>query len=260
MPNIMMLLQVDHGNMAKLLDVIQQQVMNMTRGVPVNYSLLESAFTYLLGYPEQCHHPKEELVYRKLLSRCPDMAESLNDLVEEHEKLGTLTGNLSRAIRESLRDPRAANKGLARQLGEFLDFYRHHMIEEEQQFFPAALQLLSRDNFAEIDFTLFDQADPLFNREIDERFAELRDEIMRLGVTEKANIDNRTETAWLATVQDVAAFNEAMEQSGISIRLSRSSEGGYDLEHEGNIIVHIPECNEHCAAWCAYFFWKGHGP
>ena len=123
MPNIMMLLQVDHGNMAKLLDVIQQQVMNMTRGVPVNYSLLESAFTYLLGYPEQCHHPKEELVYRKLLSRCPDMAESLNDLVEEHEKLGTLTGNLSRAIRESLHDPRAANKGLARQLGEFLGQY-----------------------------------------------------------------------------------------------------------------------------------------
>jgi hemerythrin-like domain-containing protein len=259
MPNIMMLLQVDHGNMAKLLDVIQQQVMNMTRGFPVNYSLLESTFTYLLGYPDQCHHPKEELVYRKLLSRCPDMAESLNDLVEEHEKLGTLTGNLSRAIRESLQDPRAANEGLASQLGEFLDLYRNHMITEEQQFFPAALQLLSRDNFAEIDFTLFDQADPLFNRETDARFVELREEITRSGVTEKANTDNRTETAWLATLQDVAAFNEAMEQSGKSIRLSHSSEGGYDLEHEGNTIVHIPECDEHRAAWCAYFFWKGHG-
>ena len=256
MANTMMLLQTDHRNMAKLLDVVQQQVANMTLGVPVNYSLLESAFTYLLGYPDQSHHPKEELVYRKLLSRSPEMAESLNELVEEHEKLGRLTRTLSLAIPESRKNPRAANEGLASQLSAFLEFYRRHMIMEEQRFFPLALQRLSRDNFAEIDFELFDQVDPLFNQETDERFAELRDEIMRLGVAEKASADNRDESAWLATLQDIATFNSAMKQSGKAIRLSRSFGGGYDLEHEGNV-VYIPECNDSCAAWCAYFFCKG---
>ena len=259
MTNIVMLLQMDHDNMAKLLDVVRQQVANMARGNRANYSLLESAFDYLLGYPDQCHHPKEDLLYRKLLSRCPEMEESLSDLVSEHKNLGRLAVSLNRAIRESLRDPRAANEGLATRLRGFLDFYRHHMIMEEQRFFPAALQLLSHDDFKEINFSLFDQADPLFNRENEERFADLRDEIVRSGATEKASIDNREEAEWLATLQDVATFNAAMKQSGAGIDLTRSSGGGYDLKHEGNIIVRIPECDEARAAWCAYFFWKGKG-
>ena len=63
------------------------------------------------------------------------------------------------------------------------------MLMEEQHFFPLALQRLSRNDFAEIEFTLFDQPDPLFNRDAETRFAELRAEIARLAMADKAGLN-----------------------------------------------------------------------
>jgi len=260
MSNVVMLLQADHRNMAKLLDLIQQQAKNMARRAPANYRLLESIFAYLSGYPDQCHHPKEDLLYRKLLGRQPDMAGSLKDLVKEHEKLASSTSDMMKAIAASRRDPPAPNERLADQLMEYLDLYRHHMRMEDQHFFPAALQGLSRDDFAEIDFTLFDRPDPLFDPESEEKYAELREEIARLGAAEKASGHNREEAVLLASIQGIATFNDAMQRSGEPLLLVRSPVGGYELHREGSVLVHIPACSEARAAWCAYFYWKAAAP
>ena len=255
MSNVVLLLQIEHRNMAKLLDLIQQQATNMDRGDAVNHRLLESAFAYLSSYPDRCHHPKEDLVYRKLLSRYPEMAVSLKDLVTEHEKLAQSTRNLTAALGESQQAQPAVPDRLADHLMEFLSLYRHHMLMEDQHFFPVALQRLSSDDFEEIDFRLFDQPNPLLDRESEGMFAELRQEISRLGAAEKIS-DNREEAALLAAIQDLAAFNEAMGRSGNAVCLVRSSQEGYELEHNGNVLVHIPACSESRAAWCAYFYWK----
>jgi hemerythrin-like domain-containing protein len=255
MSNVVMLLQIDHRNMAKLLDLIQQQATNMTRRDPVNYPLLETAFAYLSSYPDRCHHPKEDLVYRKLLSRYPEMAVSLEDLVTEHEKLAQLTRNLVAALGESRLAQPAMTGRLADQLMEFLGLYRHHMAMEDQHFFPVALQRLSADDFEEIDFRLFDQPDPLLDRDAEGMFAQLREEVTRLGAVEKTS-DDRDEATLLGTIQDIAAFNEVMRRSGNAVCLVRSSQEGYELEHNGKMLVHIPACSESRAAWCAYFYWK----
>lgn len=256
MSSVVTLLQIDHRNMAKLLDVIQQQATNMARRDPVNYRLLESAFEYLSSYPDQCHHPKEDLVYRKLLKRHPELAASLKDLVAEHETLAQSTRDLTGAIGESRQAPGAASGQLADRLMQFLDLYRHHMSMEDQHFFPMALQRLSADDFAEIDFTLFDQPDPLLDLKAEGLFADLRKEIARLGAVEKTLSDSREEAALLATILDLATFNEAMQRSGDTVRLVRSSQEGYELERDGKVLAHIPPCSESRAAWCAYFYRK----
>ncbi len=260
MSNVVMLLQADHRNMANLLDLIQQQANHLARHAPANYRLLESSFAYLSGYPDQCHHPKEDLLYRKLLGRHPDMAGSLKDIVEEHHKLAESTTDLMQAIAATQRDPHAPDERLADRLMEYLGLYRHHMRMEEQYFFPAALKGLSRDDFAEIDFTLFDQPDPLFDAQSEQRFGELREEVMRLGAVEKARSDSRDEAALLAGLQDIAAFNDAMRRSGEPVVVVRSSVEGFELEHDGKVLVHIPKCSESRAAWCAYFYWKAAAP
>lgn len=256
MPDVIMVLQLDHRRMSRLLGFIQQQVANMIRRAPVNYWLLESAFEYLSAYPEKCHHPKEDAVYHKLLARCPGAAEALRELDKEHQKLSGLTLKLREAICASRLSRPAVNDELADQLWSFLDYYRLHMLMEENLFFPMALENLTRDDFAEIDYTLFDQPDPLFNQVAEERFAALRDEITRIGVAEQGRTSERVEAASLASFHDIAAFNAAMKRAGEPVHLTRLTSGGYELDRSGQTLVHIPACSESRAAWCAYFFWK----
>ena len=258
--NLITSLQIDHRNMAGLLDVIEQQLRRLTRGEPVNYRLLDSAFAYLSGYPDRCHHPKEDLVYRKLVTRRPDLAASLKNLVAEHEQLAQLTRNLTAALAEPRQAALPGGDYLAVRLTEFLRLYRQHMLMEDQHFFAAALRWLSPDDFGEIDFALFDQPDPLLDPSAEGTFAELRGEIMRLAAREKTRSDDRQEPALLAEIRDPATFNAVMQRSGAAVRLAGSAETGYELEHNGNVLVHIPACSESCAAWCAYFYWKASTP
>jgi len=247
-------LQQEHRKIGKVLGLLRQQATNLSLGGNANHRLLDRAFEYLSGYPDQCHHPKEDVLYRKLVSRFPDSAQSLKNLVEEHEKLAAMTRDLHQVIDGA--DSSALNEALADRLRAFLDFYHDHMLTEEQRFFPLALHRLSRNDFAEIDFTLFDDPDSALNREAEKKYADLSDEIAQLGIAEKARAGEREESALLATLVDIAAFNETMDKMGEPINLVRSSGGGYELARKENVLVRIPACSEARAAWCAYFFWK----
>lgn len=256
MLDVVSILQLEHRNLARVLDLLHHQAENAHAGTAVNARLLELAVEYLAGFPDECHHPKEDLLYRKLVSRSPDLATSLRNLVGEHAELATLTGELRQAVAKPRHDPQALEAGLASQLSAFVDHYRHHMRMEEAHFFPLAQKRLSRDDIAEIDFALYDRPDPVFNQVAEQRFAELIDAIARQENLERAEAGQREEAALLATFKNIASFNEAAERWGEPIGLIGKAEGGYDLVRNGRKLAHIPACSEPRAAWCAYFFWK----
>ena len=254
MSDAIMVLKLEHRQITKVLDLIEEQHINVAEGAPTNWPLLESIFDYLSHFPAESHHPKEDLVYRKLLSRIPEIAASLKNLVEEHWKLALLTKNLRGAIRNSQQDRSAMNESLTDQLRMFVDSYRQHVHMEEEHFFPLALHRLSSADLAEIDFTLFNQSHQ-FSTERESKFTELHDTITKMGIADRTSTYQREEAKWLANFQNIAMFNEEMRGTGELVFLTRS-EAGYKLECEGNIQVHIPDCSESRATWCAYFFWK----
>lgn len=254
MSDAITVLLLEHRQIAKVLDLIEEQHINLAQHAPANYGLLETMLDYLSDYPAECHHPKEDLVYRRLLKRVPDTAGSLKDLAEEHWKLAQQTQSLARTIGDSRKDSPSLDAHLAGQLKSFVDFYRFHMRMEEDHFFPLALQRLTREDLAEIDFTLFNQPDH-FGGESEDKFAELHAAIAKMGTAERVGTYQRDEADLLAKFRDVASFNEAMRVTGEHVHLRRK-ENGYDLDYEGGITVHIPDCDEERAAWCAYFFWK----
>ena len=256
MPDAILVLQLEHRKIASVLTFLKQQLTEIERDEPANRHLLESALDYLSGYPDQCHHPKEDLVYRKLVARFPELTESLKDLGKEHEELAYRTRSLRQVLREWHQDSPTKNEALVDQLRAFVDYYRLHMRMEEQHFFPMALQRLSRDDFAEIDFTLFEKLNQSLDQEAEARYGDLHAAITQLGNADKSSTEQREEAARLATFQTIEAFNEAMQREGEPVKLARLAGGGYALESKGGTIARIPECSETRAAWCAYFFWK----
>jgi hypothetical protein len=139
-------------------------------------------------------------------------------------------------------------------------YYHHHMAMEEKHFFPTALEVLSDDDWAEIDFAVFDRDDPLYD-EAAGQLSVLRAKIDRLAGEQKtrrpAQARLEEEEKWLLGLTGIARFDEAMRNRGIAARLVRLDDGDYALEIEGHPALIVPECSEARAAWCAYCFVMG---
>lgn len=256
MPDAIVMLRVEHQNMSKLLNLLTEQRARLEQGAPPDYDLLEIALEYFSAYPDQCHHPKEDLIFRQLHSRNAKAAAAVSNLVEDHERLTELTQRLGAIVEQTRENPDGGAEALGETIGQFVQYYRHHMVMEEQKFFPVAQRLLSRDDWLEIDFQLFDRDDPLFDYVAEERFRTLRDEISVLADRRVSETAGATLPDWLDSDTSIATFNDAMKAAGKDIRLYKDA-AGYRLERHGEPIMSFPESSESFAAWGAYYFLAG---
>ncbi|MGI9592368.1 MAG: hemerythrin domain-containing protein [Myxococcota bacterium] len=260
MSDALILLRLEHGNLAQVLDLADDELRRLAAGGPADASLLVLIHEYLEGYPIECHHPKEDLAYRKLQERDPERAAALLDLETEHAQLGQATQRIGERLRKALDEGDLPGGELREELRKFVSLYRNHMVREEREFFPAVLDGLTRDDLAEIDFSLFDARDHLFDRSAEARFGRLREAIDRRVSARRAESEA---AAWsspdvlgaLPELRSVDRFNAVLGGRGFQLVAYRT--GGYALERDGRWLLDIPECSETHAAWCATFFVAG---
>lgn len=260
MSDTVILLRLEHGNIARVLDLADDELRRVDAGGPIDASLLLLIHEYLEGYPDACHHPKEDLAWRKLCERAPERAAGLLDLEAEHEQLGRATRRLGERLRAALDGDDFPDDALRGELHRFVGLYRGHMEREERDFFPAVLDALTADDLAEIDFSLFEAGDPLFDRSAEARFGRLREAIDRRAQTARAAPAAAGQPppdvlGSLPELVGVERFNRVL--GGRGFRLSAYRSGGYALERDGRWLLDIPECSPARAAWCAAFFVAG---
>jgi hemerythrin-like domain-containing protein len=254
------MLQLEHLNFAKLLSIIEQQLRVLEEGGSLDHALLELILVYFSDYPGQCHHPKEDLIYRKLQQRSPAKAHAIADLLAEHEEIGERVKKVAQVLVHAWKEPAGdAASSLRSALQGFVEMHREHMAAEERSFFPTARKELTTDDFAEIDFELFDRRDPIFHQEAETRFKALRSEITRLALKSAERTASpaqlEIDRELLAGASSLDQFNAVMKSR--SLRLVRREGGGYDLEEGGRSLADIPDCSEARAVWCACFFLRG---
>lgn len=262
MSDAIILLRLEHGNIAQVLDLADDELRRLGGGGPADASLLLLIHEYLEGYPDECHHPKEDLAYRKLRERAPEQASALLDLEAEHAQLGQATRHLGERLRKAVDESDFPGEELREELRRFVSLYRSHMVREERDFFPAVLDALTRDDLAEIDFSLFDARDHLLDRSAEARFGRLREAIDRRVSVAR---EDSAAAAWpspdvlgaLPELGSVDRFNLVLGGRGFHLIAYRT--GGYALERDGSRLLDIPECSEARAAWCATFFVAGLG-
>ena len=61
-------LRRDHRNMAKILAIVEGQARLIREGRIADLDLVERAMDYSLGYPDLCHHPKDDLILERTQS------------------------------------------------------------------------------------------------------------------------------------------------------------------------------------------------
>jgi hemerythrin-like domain-containing protein len=177
MPEVLRLLQKEHADFSRLLDLLDRQLAVFASGERPDYDVIGAVIDYCLDYPDAMHHPKEDLIYRVLESRNAELARIVGDLEEDHRRIAAMTRELAEALRQVLAEELVDRQRVHDLTESFIRGYRRHIALEEEKVFPAAERTLSRDDWDSIDARLERRGDPLFGDAVVDRFRALRDDI-----------------------------------------------------------------------------------
>ncbi|MEX0758301.1 MAG: hemerythrin domain-containing protein [Tistlia sp.] len=168
----------EHRGLKQVLALFEREVEAFEAGERFDAELWRLILDYLKDFPEQVHHPKEDLIYRRLMKRRSETAQALHDLEAEHVRLkATLErlAALAEAVERDVELPRGLLSGAAR---DFLAFQRSHMAKEEESFLPYAESHLTAHDWEVVAMQAEARGDPLAGGKEADRFAALRSAIL----------------------------------------------------------------------------------
>jgi hemerythrin-like domain-containing protein len=169
----------DHRNMRLLLDIIEEETQAYREGSVPDFDLLQMIADYTLHYPDLIHHPKEDLVFERLVIRDPEARIFIGDLVKEHKRLSALTRRFAAAISNVAHDVELPREWLDALTREYLLANRMHMQTEEEHFLPRAMAMLTEGDWAVIDERVTDTDDPVFGERVADAYLSLHERILK---------------------------------------------------------------------------------
>lgn len=167
----------DHVHFARLLDLLEEQVILFDRGEQPNYNLMSTIIYYMRNFGDCVHHPREDVAYARLVERDPGMQIVVSRLQQEHRVIATVGETLLDRLNEAESDVMISRAALEAAGAMYLVYYRNHLSTEERHVMPRAAQLLTQEDWAAIDAALPASADPLFGENVQQRFEMLRKQI-----------------------------------------------------------------------------------
>ena len=167
-------LERDHLNMAALLRVLERQVELFRRGQSPDYEIIEAIVAYFLDYPDLIHHPKEDILARRLMAKHGAAASVLAGLPERHTELGRLTRSFAEVLTKVLDQVELERDRFVHAAEDFIEAQRHHMEMEGQHFFPLVRHELTPDDLTDAALETLEREDPLFGHRAQPRFEALR--------------------------------------------------------------------------------------
>lgn len=178
MPAIIEILQEEHRNIEKLLIILEQELNVFMRGERPDYDILHSVITYFLDYPDQCHHPKEDIIFSKLIERDPNMVPAVKEIGGEHRDEASRVRRFALVITSIETEHEVPRRVFEDAVRDFTNYQRAHIAKEERLLFPACLAKLQPDDWRELDGRTGDRTDPLINSAKENEFSSLRQRIM----------------------------------------------------------------------------------
>ncbi len=153
-------LLAEHDHIRKTLNLLEVQFLDLCRDNTPDLALMRSILVYIQEYPEQAHHPLEDVMFSMLIERVEDTT-LLQKLMVDHTELEGITRTL-RASLDSVKTGELALDELKHPLSEFLTRQRRHLYIEEIEVFPFARRILTEKDRAHIRQMVPVADDPVF--------------------------------------------------------------------------------------------------
>jgi len=170
LPPIMACLAGEHRHMtalARLLEQRARQARGLNRG---DYYLMRDIVGYLHDFPDGVHHPTEDILFRRLESRRPDLASEVNAARADHRTLSEETARLLDVLESAADGPSTETERTIRARSQALAVHqRRHMAFEQRKLFQAALADLQPSDWKVLSRRAGLHEDPLFGERVDAR-------------------------------------------------------------------------------------------
>jgi hemerythrin-like domain-containing protein len=160
--NILNRLLVEHDHILRTLSLLEMQFLDLCRGKTPDYSIMRSIIAYVQEYPEQVHHPLEDMIFSILLERVDDV-ELVQELIAEHTQLEVVARKLRESL-ESLKNGISSMEELKQQLSKFLVGQRQHIYIEEVEVYPLVQSVLTIKDWKRLHSMVPILDDPAFGR------------------------------------------------------------------------------------------------
>ncbi len=163
MSQVIAALERDHANIAKLLEILESEILAIEVGKTPDYPLMQDIMRYMAQHSDRFHHPKEDLIFAQLLKRDPGVRADVEDLIEEHIVIGLAGQEFAGLLRTSGVDSVAVRKQIGTSGFDYIRSLREHMLREEKKLFPLAMAVLTEKEWQVIDWAVNAIDDPLFD-------------------------------------------------------------------------------------------------
>jgi len=168
-------LLTEHDHILKTLNLLEVQFLDLCRSREPDYSIMRSIIVYIQEYPEQAHHPLEDVIFSILLER-GIKNNALQKLIKDHTELEVVTRKLRESL-ELLIKGSLPKEELKQQLSKFLTKQRQHLYIEEMKVYPLIPENLTKDDWKHVESIVPLLDDPVFGERTQSNYELLYREI-----------------------------------------------------------------------------------
>lgn len=183
-PDALRVILDEHNALSVLLQTMSLMVRKGPGEDPARFfDSLRAMLFYIDEFPERLHHRKEsEMLFPLVAKRAPQTREAIEKLDLDHSKGEFAVRELQHLLLgwEFMGDLR--RQGFVDVFGRYLNFYREHMELEEKVILPAARQVLTPDDWADLDAAFQSNRDMLTRKfPIEAAYEQLFSRIARMA-------------------------------------------------------------------------------
>lgn len=173
-PEIMMTLNSEHRYISSLLEALAEQADNLLPGRVPDFALMHDIVNYMASFPDEYHHPREDLLFDRLVARDSEARQLVEELLEGHREINRRSRELLEQLERITRGGKSPDNQRIKYLCDrYIGHYWEHINVEEGKVFPRATAKLRPDDWFAVNAQAKYVDDPLFGSRVKKEYARL---------------------------------------------------------------------------------------
>jgi len=176
------IIRIEHRNLAAVLHGLQRLVDSVRKGTKPDFTTMRAVMYYIDTFPEKLHHPKEDrYLFARLRQRTHKADAALAQLQGEHRHGEKLIRDLEQALLRWEMGGEKEFAAFADELVRYADFQWRHMQLEEEVILPLAQDVLTEEDWRDIDAAFARNEDPLVTKDVEKDYEQLFKRILSVA-------------------------------------------------------------------------------